>query len=86
MHFDGDYSSKSNVINFEDTPVQTAILGLQSSGVEFKIEQTSDENYIVSCPYQNVESKLGTKRFKAEFDLSICSSYTKPLSSQSVSQ
>jgi len=76
LHFDGAYGSKDNDVKFEDnsiTPVQTAIRGLESSGEEIKIEKTNDENYIVSCPKQSIEAELGTKRFKAEFDLEICS-------------
>lgn len=30
-------------------------------------------DYLVSCPNQSVEAEIGKKRFKAEFDLSICS-------------
>ena len=76
LHFDGAYSSKDNDVKFEEhsiTPVQTAIRGREPGGVEIKIEQVSGEKYLVSCPNQTVESEITKKRFKAEFDLSICS-------------
>ena len=75
LHFDGAYSSKSNDVKFEEhsiIPVQTAIRGRQPGGVEIKIEQINEDKYLVSCPNQTVESELSRKRFKAEFDLSIC--------------
>lgn len=76
LHFDGAYSSKDNDVKFlghSITPVQTAIRGREPGGVEIKIEQTDENKYLVSCPNQTVESELTQKRFKAEFDLSICS-------------
>jgi hypothetical protein len=76
LHFDGAYGSEENDKKFEEhtiTPVQTAIRGRQNSGVEIKIEQLSENNYLVACPNQTVESKVSRKRFKAEFNLSICS-------------
>ncbi|HUX60632.1 MAG TPA: transposase [Ignavibacteriaceae bacterium] len=86
LHFDGAYSSKGNDIKFEDnsiTPVQTAIRGIKPSGVEIKIEKTDEQDnhndslkYLVCCPNQTVYSQFSRKRFKAEFDLSICCSCT----------
>jgi Transposase DDE domain/Transposase domain (DUF772) len=82
LHFDGAYPSQDNDKKFEEhsiTPIQTAIRGRQPGGVEIKIEQISSEGsleedkYLVECPNQTVESKVSRKRFKAEFDLSICS-------------
>lgn len=76
LHFDGAYSSKDNDVKFEEysiTPVQTAIRGREASGVEIKIEQISEDQYLAQCPNQSVESEFSRKRFKAEFDLSICS-------------
>lgn len=76
LHFDGGYGSKDNDVKFDEhviTPIQTAIRGRVSSGVEITISKKED-HYSVSCPTQSVEAEQGRKRFKAEFDLSICSS------------
>jgi hypothetical protein len=80
LHFDGAYSSQDNDVKFEEhsiTPVQTAIRGREPGGVEIKIEQidqtTYGGKYLVHCPKQTVESQESRKHFKAEFDLSICS-------------
>jgi len=76
LHFDGAYPSQDNDKKFEEhsiTPIQTAIRGRGASGVEIKIECISEGKYLVECPNQIVESKLSRKRFKAEFNLSICS-------------
>lgn len=76
LHFDGGYGSKDNDIKFDEhviTPIQTAIRGRVNSGVEITISKKKDY-YSVSCPNQQVEAEAGKKRFKAEFDLSICSS------------
>lgn len=84
LHFDGAFGSKDNDIKFYEhtvTPVQTAIRGRENSGVEITINQTrlpdgqvSENQYLVSCPNQSAEAEIGKKRFKAEFDLSLCSS------------
>ena len=77
LHLDGAYPSEDNDKKFEEhsiTPVQTAIRGKQASGVKIKIEQISENKYLISCPNQTVDSKVSRKRFKAEFNLSICSS------------
>ena len=77
LHFDGAYGSEDNDVKFEEhsiTPVQTAIRGRESGGVEITISQINEDHYSVSCPKQTVEAVLTKKRFKAEFDLSICSS------------
>ena len=82
LHFDGAYPSEENDKKFEEhtiTPVQTAIRGRVASGVEIKIEQVSSEGsfgenkYLVACPNQSVGSKVSRKRFKAEFNLKVCS-------------
>lgn len=73
LHFDGGYGSENNDINFEQleiTPVQTAVRGRESK-VKITIEQTGKNKYSVSCPNQKVKSKLGRKRYKAEFSISI---------------
>ena len=77
LHFDGAYPSEDNDKEFEKhtiTPVQTAIRGREPEGVEIKIKQTGEDNYTVSCPNQTVQSMPTRERFKAEFDLSLCSS------------
>lgn len=77
LHFDGAYGSEDNDGKFEQhdiTPIQTAIRGRQSGGVEITIKQTSKDQYIVNCPNQSLEAEFVKKRFKAEFNLSICSS------------
>lgn len=77
LHFDGAYPSEDNDKEFEKhtiIPVQTAIRGREPEGVEIKIKQTGEDNYTVSCPNQTVQSMPTRERFKAEFDLSICSS------------
>lgn len=75
LHFDGGYGSEDNDLKFEKhtiTPVQTAIRGIKTNGVEIEISQVSESNYIVRCPNQTVEAEFIKKRFKAEFDLAIC--------------
>jgi hypothetical protein len=77
LHTDGAYGSKDNDVKFDEhavTPIQTAIRGRENSGVEITINQRSEDKYSVSCPNQNVEAEMGRNRFKAEFDISICSS------------
>lgn len=77
LHFDGAYGSEDNDVKFNKhkvTPIQTAIRGRKNSGVEITINQVVEDKYLVSCPNQNIEAEFGRKRFKAEFDLSICSS------------
>jgi len=76
LHFDGAYPSGDNDKKFEKhtiTPVQTAIRGRQASGAEIKIERINEDKYLVSCPNQTVDSRFSTERFKAEFNLKICS-------------
>ncbi len=75
LHFDGGYGSKDNDEKFDEhsiTPVQTAIRGREFGGVEIKIIEISEDKYLVSYPTQTVESEFVRKRFKAEFDLDIC--------------
>ena len=80
LHFDGAYPSEDNDKEFERhtiTPVQTAIRGIKPGGVEIKIEQINESagggKYLVSCPNQTADSEFSRERFKAEFNLSICS-------------
>lgn len=80
LHFDGAYGSEENDTKFDKhtiTPIQTAIRGRENSGVVITITQISagvgEDKYLVGCPNQSVEAEIGKKRFKAEFDLSRCS-------------
>lgn len=76
LHFDGAYGSADNDVKFDEhsiTPIQTAIRGREPGGVELTITQTNEDQYIVSCPNQNVKSEFTRKRFKAQFDVCICS-------------
>lgn len=82
LHFDGAYGSEDNDKKFEQlgiTPVQTAIKGRKSK-VSIGITKKEEGRYEVSCPYQNVEAVLSAKKYKAEFELSICNNC--PLSSK----
>ena len=77
LHTDGAYGSKDNDVKFDEytiTHIQTAIRGRENRQVEITINQAGEDHYLVSCPNQSVEAEMGRKRFKAEFDLSICSS------------
>jgi hypothetical protein len=77
LHTDGAYGSKDNDVKFDEhsiTHIQTAIRGRENSGVAITINQAGEDRYLVSCPNQSAEAELGRKRFKAEFNLSSCSS------------
>ena len=74
LHFDGAYGSSDNDQKFEKNninPVQSHMRGPEQS-VPIEIDQTGEDEYIVSCPYQKVNSQKSRKRLKAEFDLAVC--------------
>ena len=74
LHMDGGFGNSDNDKLFELNnikAVQTAIKGRQAA-VAIDIEQISDTEYRVSCPFQTVSSTFARKRHKAEFDLTIC--------------
>lgn len=74
LHFDGAFGSSENDKKCEEhtiTQVQSDIRGRETA-VPIEIEQTGEDEYIVSCPYQKVGSKKSRKRYKAEFYLTIC--------------
>ena len=74
LHSDGAYGSSDNDQKFEEheiTPVQSGVRGPEQA-VPIEIDQTGEDEYIVSCPYQKVSSKKSRKRLKAEFDLAVC--------------
>jgi len=72
--------SEASLFNFQNKLnayfIETGInlLEREPGGVEITITQISEDQYSVSCPNQSVKAELGRKRFKAEFDLRICSS------------
>ncbi|UCF13365.1 MAG: transposase [Thermoplasmatales archaeon] len=74
LHMDGGYGSSENDRKFKEheiVPVQSDMRGKKPT-VPIEIEQTKEDEFIVSCPYQKVKSQKCKKRFKAEFDLLIC--------------
>ena len=74
MHTDGAYGSEANDQKMEQlnvTHVQTAVRGCKPT-VKMAIEQTSEDQYTVSCPHQCVDSQQTSKRYKACFDARIC--------------
>ena len=74
LHMDGAFGSSGNDQKFEDheiTPVQSDMRGPEAA-VPIEIDQTGEDEYIVSCPYQKVISQKSRKRLKAEFDLDVC--------------
>ena len=74
LHFDGAFGSSDNDAKFEEyeiTPIQTGVRG-PAVAIDMEIEQLSETEYVVSCPHQKVKSTPTRKRFKANFDLSVC--------------
>ena len=75
LHFDGAYGSEENDKKFAQhqiTPIQTAVRGAKNA-VEIEIEKEDNDEYIIRCPYQQVQPVKTRKRFKAEFNLETCS-------------
>jgi len=80
LHFDGAYGSKDNDKKFKElaiTPIQTAIKGRKAE-VSITINKTEQNQYQASCPLQTVEAVLSAKKYKAEFDLSVCENCELP--------
>lgn len=74
LHTDGAYGSEDNdkkMESLEITHVQTAVRGRKAE-VAMEIEEVSDEEYTVSCPYQSASSQKTKTRYKACFDSKIC--------------
>lgn len=74
LHMDGAYGSSDNDQKFEEhkiAPVQSDMRG-QEAAVPIAIEQRDETQYTVSCPCQQVSAGKSRKRFKAEFDLTLC--------------
>ena len=75
LHTDGGYGSSDNDKKMDTCNVnhiQTAVRG-RVAEVPMKIERTATECHHVSCPQQTVQSQKTKTRFKACFDLAICS-------------
>lgn len=74
IHTDGAYGSESNDEKMEKLTikhVQTAVRGREGK-VPISIEQVSEDEYKVFCPYQIVTSQKTTTRHKAEMEIDIC--------------
>lgn len=75
LHTDGAYGSENNDKKLEShgiTHVQTAVRG-RVPKVAIEIDEETDGQYVVKCPYQSVSSQTTQRRFKACFDNEICS-------------
>jgi len=74
LHTDGAYGSEDNdkkIEELEITHVQTAVRG-RKADVSMEIEEVSDGQYTVKCPYQSVNAEKTRTRYKACFDVEIC--------------
>jgi hypothetical protein len=74
LHTDGGYGSSANdekMEALEITHIQTAVKG-KVAEVPFKIEEKGINGFIVSCPMQKVAATKTKKRYKAAFNLEIC--------------
>ncbi|MEA3504872.1 MAG: transposase, partial [Bacteroidota bacterium] len=74
LHTDGAYGSSDNDKKCEELKIRMVQSGVRGdeAAVPFEIKEISEDRYKVSCPYQTVDSQKSRKRFKAEFDLSVC--------------
>jgi hypothetical protein len=73
LHVDGGYGSDKADKKLSENDIaliQTAIKG-RTPAVRMDIHQTED-GWQVSCPRQSVQAERTPKRWKAEFDKSIC--------------
>ena len=76
IHTDGGYGSPETDQKMEQEKilhVTTAVKGRESQ-VQITIEKSREdsEDYLISCPYQTVESAPTKKKNKADFDIQIC--------------
>lgn len=74
MHTDGGYGNEAldkKMDEHEITHITTAIRGRKSE-IEKTITQTSENEYIVSCPEQDIISTPTKKRNKVQFDIKKC--------------
>jgi hypothetical protein len=75
LHTDGAYGSSENdkkMIEHNVNHIQTAVRG-RVAEVTMKIERIGSEQHQVSCPQQTTQSQKTKTRFKASFDLTVCS-------------
>jgi hypothetical protein len=75
LHTDGAYGSSDNdrkMIEYNVNHIQTAVRG-RVAEVPMKMERIDSDRYNVSCPRQTVQSRKTRTRFKACFDLDVCS-------------
>lgn len=76
IHTDGAYGSSDNdkkLIEHHVNHIQTAVRG-RVAEVAIKLERIDSDRHQVSCPQQTTTSQKTKTRFKACFDLNICSS------------
>jgi hypothetical protein len=75
LHTDGGYGSSDNdkkMIEHNVNHIQTAVRG-RAAEVAMKMERIDADRHNVSCLRQTVQSQKTKRRFKACFDLNICS-------------
>jgi hypothetical protein len=75
LHTDGAYGSSDNdkkMIENNVNHIQTAVRG-RIADVTIKIERIDSDRHNVTCPQQTVQSQETKTRFKACFDLTVCS-------------
>jgi hypothetical protein len=75
LHTDGAYGSSDNdkkMIEHHVDHIQTAVRG-RVAEVAMKMERIDADRHNVSCPQQTVQSQNTKTRFKACFDLAVCS-------------
>lgn len=74
LHTDGAYGSSANDRKINEhtiNHIQTAVRG-RTPAVDISIEPITPEQHNVSCPLQSTVSEKTKTRFKASFDMSIC--------------
>lgn len=75
LHTDGAYGSSDNDKKMQEhtiNHIQTAVRG-RTPGVAIEIKETKPGQHNVSCPQQSTQSQNTRKRYKACFDMTICS-------------
>ncbi|MCW8800639.1 MAG: transposase [Desulfobacter sp.] len=76
IHTDGAYGSSDNDKKMNEhhvNHIQTAVRGREAE-VAMNLERIDTERHNVSCPRQTVQSQKTRTRFKACFNLDVCSS------------
>jgi len=75
LHTDGAYGSSDNDKKMNEhhvNHIQTAVRGREAQ-VTMNLERIDTDRYNVSCPQQTVQSQKTRIRFKACFNLAVCS-------------